>query len=153
MKSFFGTIWRDIQIGVRLLTPFEPALAVTPVGSIVVTVLNILTVLDKIIPSTPDATKSALIAALALPNHPTADPKKLEAAIQDLLTASAPIGSTGLHSIATVEQLAAAGSGETKKATATLLMAEIGPVKAEAATVAAGLDNSVTALNRIRDLV
>ena len=150
MKSFFGAIWRDIQIGVRLLTPFEGALSAVPGGSIVVTVLNILTLLNKIIPGSSDATKANLAAALALPNHPTADPVKLEAAINKLLAAASPIGVAGIHAIATVEQLAPGAPGETKKKTAMLLIGEIAQVPTASS---AGVDATVAALNEIGALV
>jgi hypothetical protein len=156
MKSFFGNLWRDIQIGVRLLTPFEGAISLAPGGSIVVTVLNILTMLNKVVPASADATKAALAAAMTLPNHPTADPVKLEAAIAKLLAAAAPIGGSdgaGLRAVATVEQLASTAGSDIKKRTASLLMNEITQTTVEPTAAGTGIDNTVTALNEIAALV
>ena len=156
MKSFFGNLWKDAQTIARLLIPFQGAISLMPGGSIVITVLNIIAHLGKTIPGSSDATKAALATALALPNHPTADPVKLEAAINKLLVASAPIGGangTGIHAIATVEQFAATGSSGAKKDTAMRLMNEMTQTTAEPTTAGAGIDATVAALNEIAALV
>jgi hypothetical protein len=155
VSSFFGTLWRDVQVGVRLLTPYEPVLSALPGGQIAVTVLNVLTALGKVIPTSSDATKASLAAALTIANHPTVDPKALEASILELLGSSAPIGGAGgpgLHAIATVEQLAATAPGDSKKQAALKIMGEMSTVTIDPTASADSVDKSVKALNAISAL-
>lgn len=156
MKSFFGALWKDIQVIRRVLTPYEGIIATLPGGSIVVTVLNVLAELDKIIPNTSDETRAALVAALTSSNHPTVDVEKLKASVLKLLTAVAPIGGVtgaGITSITTVEKYSPTAASEVKKKTASLMMNEILQNTVEPTVQASGIDNTVTALNEIDALV